>query len=119
MKLLSQEQSESQQSNMEESQKSEEGTQSRNIDILGEKEQQSLNQLKFFDVQNFGFDHMIHMIGKVNGESSKENVGKVKKIKKFQLKVKCEGGKRKEKMNKKRILKEIAMEEILGLIGEL
>ncbi|CAD8100692.1 unnamed protein product [Paramecium sonneborni] len=87
-----------------------------NIDLQRMKEQnKKINQLKFFETQNYGFKEMI---GRFEGQSSKGKVEKVKKIKKFQPKSNNKRGRCKKMMNKKSFLKKIALEQILELIGD-
>ncbi|CAD8053568.1 unnamed protein product [Paramecium primaurelia] len=82
---------------------------SNQIDEKIMKEQQNLNNLKFFDTSNIGWNDIIQLI---KDQNSINIFGKVKKIKKFQ-------SKRKQKMNRNQMLKQIAMEDVLGILESL
>ncbi|CAD8170112.1 unnamed protein product [Paramecium pentaurelia] len=82
---------------------------SNQIDEKIMKEQQNLKNLKFFDTSNIGWNGIIQLI---KDENSMNIFVKVKKIKKFQ-------SKRKQKMNRNQMLKQIAMEEVLGILENL
>ncbi|CAD8086298.1 unnamed protein product [Paramecium primaurelia] len=120
MKLLSIEQSESESHQSQtESQISEEESLSNNIDQQIVKDEQNLNKLKFFDPQNQGWNEIIQLIGLIKGQSSINKITKVKKIKKFQPKLNCQKRERQEKMNQKKMLKQIAIDDIEELLQNL